>query len=504
MFNNYNTFTIGNLFDKQLKRFPNKEVQIFEDGTRQTYAQLNDRANKLANGLLGLGLKKGDFVAIYAMNCLEYMEIELANARVGIVSVLLNCFMPKERIAYMLNLSGAKAVIFEDQYKDVVKYCENEARDLEHLIMINRDKVEPGERVLVYNDLITKSENSRPAIPVSPMDPNTLVFNTGTTGEPKAVLKSMAASLFHAMANNFYETYYDIAHKLGTAPYCNFKSIVVPPLFHIGGQSYLMNCFLMQRSIVIMRKYEPEKFLYLIDRERINCAWLQPAMLFRLKQLPDKTLAKYDRGSIMAIICGGSSIKREEADSMVDFFPNANLSSNYGSTETGTMALVTREEIQRMGGNNLGIPVLGADFKILDEAANEVPIGEVGRIWITSLGLPINCEYYKDPVRSEECFRDGWAFVGDLGYQGEEGYTYYFGRSDDIIQSAGEKITPLTVQSVLLAIEGIEAAEVIGVPDTKWGEAVKAFVIRDKGSKLSEDEIIRCVSKQDEGTRNDS
>jgi len=106
MFNSYQNMTIGNLFDKQLKRFPNHVVQIFEDGKRQTYNQLNDRANRLANGLIRLGIKKGDFVAFYAMNCLEYMEFHLATARIGVVAVLLNCFMPKERIAYMLEMSA--------------------------------------------------------------------------------------------------------------------------------------------------------------------------------------------------------------------------------------------------------------------------------------------------------------------------------------------------------------------------------------------------------------
>ena len=154
MYKSFQDLTLGNLFDTQLKRSPNHVVQIFEDGKRQTYAQLNDRANRLANGLLRLGIKKGNFVAIYAMNCLEYMEFHLATTRVGIVAVMLNCFMPKERILYMLEMSASKAVIFEDQYQKIVKYCRENISTLEHCMMINRGEGEPEEKTIDYEQLI--------------------------------------------------------------------------------------------------------------------------------------------------------------------------------------------------------------------------------------------------------------------------------------------------------------------------------------------------------------
>jgi acyl-CoA synthetase (AMP-forming)/AMP-acid ligase II len=491
MFASYNDLTIGNFFDTQLKKYPDKVIQIFENGVRQTYAQLNDRGNRLANGLLRLGLKKGDFVALYAMNCLEYMEFSLATARIGVVGVLLNCFLPKERIASMMEISGAKAIIYEDQYQEIVEFCKARVPMPKHYIMINRGKGEPGENVIDYNKLIHNAPDHKPGVKVAASDPYILLFTTGTTGEPKGVLKSMGGLFFHVLSNNFYGAYHTAAQKIGSPPYCNLRHLVVPPLFHIGPLAYPMYCFMMLRSMVVMRKFDPEKFLWLIDREKVNGVWIQPAMLYRIKQLSEECLAKYDCRSILAVICGGGPIKMAEVDDMMKFFPNATFSSNYGSTETGSAALVTGDELNRTNEKNLGLPSLGADLKIEDEEGNELPKGKEGRIWITCPGLPINCEYYKNPAKTKESFKDGWVFLGDLGYQDDEGYTYYTGREIEFIKSGGEKISPLPIQSVLLSIKEVLAAEVVGVPDEKWGEAVQAVVIKEAGSQISEEEIIQ-------------
>lgn len=489
MFNDYQKLTLSNLFDKQLKRFPDHVVQIFEDGNQQTYSQLNDRANRLANGLLNLGIRRGDFVAFYAMNCLEYMEFHLATARIGVVSVLLNCFMSRERIAYMLELSTPKAIIFDDQYQDIVSYCQNKLPWVKHYIMINRKDKIINKTEITYESLIEQSVNQKPNIGVKLTDPNTLYFTTGTTGNPKGILKSQAADLWHGLSNNFF-SYYPYGSILQASPYHYLRHIVVPPLFHIGPQAYHLFCFMFPRSAVIMRKFDPEKFLWLIDKKKIHGAWVQPAMLWKIKELPPKSLVKYDRSSVFAVICGGSSVSNEDLDAISEFFPNANLTSNYASTETGSVAFVTKEEMQKTNPKNIGMPALGAALKVVNKDGDEANTGEIGQIWITCPGMPINCEYYKDPSKTEKSFKEGWVCVGDMGYQDEQGYTYYFARGDDLISSGGEKVSPLQVKEVLLQIEGVQAAEVIGVRDRKWGEAVKALIIKSKKSDISEKEVI--------------
>ncbi len=496
MFANYNDLTVGNFFDNQLRKRSNEIIQIFEDGQRQTYAQLNERANRLANGILRLGLKKGDFVAFYAMNCMEYMEFELASARIGVVGVLMNCFLPKERIAAALEITGAKGLIYEDQYQDIIEFCKGKVEMPGCLVMINRGQGEPDDGVIDYKDLIQNSSGQKPDVKVLASDPYMMLFTTGTTGEPKGVLKSMAGLYFHVLSNNYYGDYSSATQKMGSPPYCKIRHLVVPPLFHIGPRVYPMYCFMMDRSMVVMRKFDPEKFLWLIDREKVNGIWIQPAMFYRIKQLPEESLSKYDLSSVVSVIGGGGPIKLVEMEDMLKFFPNATFFSNYGSTETGSTSVVSGDELRRTNEKNLGRPSLGADLKIEDENGNELAQGQEGRIWITCPGLPINCEYYKNPEKTRESFKDGWVFLGDLGYQDEQGYTYYTGREIDFIKSGGEKISPLSIQSALLSMKGILAAEVIGVPDLQWGEAVKAIVIREKGFHVDDQEVITyCKSK---------
>jgi acyl-CoA synthetase (AMP-forming)/AMP-acid ligase II len=446
--------------------------------------------------MLRLGLKKGDFVALYAMNCLEYMEFLLATARIGVVGVQMNCFLPKERIAATLEITGAKAIIYEDQYQEIIEFCKGKVEMPGHYIMINRGKGEPGAGVLDYNELIHNAPAHKPDVKVFASDPYMMLFTTGTTGEPKGVLKSMGSIYFHVLSNNFFGDYSTAAQRMNSPPYCNIRHLVVPPLFHIGPQVYPMYCFMMPRSMVVMRKFEPEKFLRLIDREQVNGVWIQPAMLYRIKQLSKETLAKYDRSSVVSVISGGGPIKLVEMEDMLKFFPNATFSSNYGSTETGSTAVVSGNELRRTNERNLGRPSLGADLKIGDEDGKELPKGQEGRIWITCPGLPINCEYYKNPAKTKESFKDGWVSLGDLGYQDDQGYTYYTGREIDFIKSGGEKISPLSIQSTLLSMKGIMAAEVIGVPDVQWGEAIKAIVIREKDTHIDAKEIINyCKGK---------
>ncbi len=492
MFSSYNDLTVGNFFDRQLKKYPEKVIQVFEDGRRQTYAQLNNRANRLANALLRLGLKKGDFIAFYSTNSMEHMEFLLAAARIGIVAVFLNCFMPKERVIPMLEIAGARAIIYEDQFEESIQFFKEKGENRSvHYIGIRRGEGQRGIDGIDYNRLIEDAPDRHPGTGVRASDPYILLFTTGTTGEPKGVLKSMAGLYFHVLSNNFYAAYNVAAQRLGNAAYTNLRHLVVPPLFHIGPLVYPMYAFMMQRSMVIMRKFDPERFLWLIDHESVNGVWIQPAMLYRMKQLPPNILSKYNRSSIVVIICGGGPIKMAEVEDMMEFFPNATFSSNYGSTETGSAAVVTGEELRRTNEKNLGLPSLGADLKIEDDQGNELPAGKEGRIWITCPGMPIGCEYYKNPAKTKEGFKNGWVFLGDLGYQDDRGYTYYTGREIDFIKSGGEKISPLPIQSVLLTLDGVLAAEVIGVPDKQWGEAVKAVVIRNPGTHVSEEEIIR-------------
>jgi acyl-CoA synthetase (AMP-forming)/AMP-acid ligase II len=488
--------TIGNLFAKNLKLFPDKTIQVFEDGSRQTYRELEDRANRLANGLLDLGLKKGDHVAMLAMNCLEYMEYQLATAKIGIVSVLINNFMPLDRIAYMLDHSDSKAVIFESQYIDAIILAREKARQLKYFIVIQRENPQEIKGAEKYEDLIRRSSDKRPEIQVKITDPNSLLYTTGTTGAPKGVLKSMAADMYHPMTGMIYYPNYDATHKLGLPAYNHLVSLLIGPQFHLGAQSVTLLPLMFPKTIVIMKKFEPEKFLKFIHQEKVHTAWIQPAMLYEIKKLPEEILKKYDVSSMIVIICGSTTLKAQEKKDLLAFFHNATLGSNYASTEFAMASYVSQEELEATRPDNLGVPSMAAEMMIADEDGKELPANEVGFICVRTPGLPINCEYYKNEEATRKGFKDGWAIVGDTGWRDEKGYFYYYGRGDDIIKSGGEKISPLPIEEVIQQHPKVNAAVVIGIPDEKWQEAVMAIVVPKQGENITEKEIIQfCKGK---------
>ncbi|MCK9274258.1 MAG: acyl--CoA ligase [Syntrophales bacterium] len=483
--------TIGNLFKRNLRLFPEKTIQVLEDGKRQTYREIDERTNRLANGLLSLGLRKGDHVAIMAMNCLEYMEYQLATAKIGIVSVLINHLAPKDRILYMLENSDSKAIIFESRYlNSLLAYRENLLK-LKNYIIIRREQETKNIKDLIdYEYLIEKSPDTEINADVNIYDPNSIIFTTGTTGHPKAVRKSMAADLYHSIGSVIYYPNYDATFKLGLPAYTHLVSLLVPPQFHLGGQAVTLRPLILPGTIVLMSTFDPENFLRLIDREKINTSWVQPAMLYKIKNLPDEIITKYDRSSLITIICGSTSLKEKERKALESFFFNARLGSCYAATEFGIVSYVTSEELTATRPENLGLPVFSADIKIAGKDGAELPRNEIGEIWVRSPALPINCEYYKDEESTEKGFKDGWAIVGDMGWQDEKGYIYYYGRSDDIIMTGGEKVSPLSIEEVIQQNQKVDTVVVIGMPDEKWQEAVTAAVIPIKGTNLSQQEIM--------------
>lgn len=480
--------SLGNLFEKNVHRFPDKVVQVFEDGTKQTYGELNERANRLANGLLGLGLKKGDHVAWVCNNCMEFMEFHVATTKVGMVSVMVNNFMPKERIAFMLKHSDSKAVFYESQYQEVIDFSRKDAPDLKQFICIDRGQPVSSD-CLRYEEIIAQSPDNAPDVIVNPEDPNSMLFTTGTTGNPKAVLKNQIADILYAI-NIFYNPYRDLTHKFDLPAYAHFRILLIPPQFHLGGYSISTIPLVFPGTLVVVRGYDAEKMLKLIDREKVHTTWVQPAMLYEIQRLPREVLDKYDVSSVIGCLCGGSALKEQEALDMRAFFHNAEVCSTYAATEIGWISIVNSHELAKTKPNCLGLPCAFGDWYIGDEEGRELPVGEIGLIWVSTPSMPVNFEYYKDPEATSKTFKNGWVAVGDLGYQDEEGNIYYCGRADDVIKSGGEKVSPLTIEEVLQQHPKVNSVAVVGIPDAKWQELVAAAVVLQKGETCTPEELI--------------
>lgn len=489
--------TIHGAFEIGLRRDPEKTIQVFEDGRKQTYLETEDRSNRLANGLMSLGLSKGDHVGILAQNCPEYMEFYLAISKAGFVCVPINSWLPPDRISYIIGHSEIKALVFEGDFLPAVSDAAKTHRALRHLIMIGEEQ--PRD-VIAYDEFLKKSTNAGLDVEVKSTDPHMLMYTSGTTGMPKGVLKNMYADMMHPILSNsyFFGVHQQLYYEEGDG-----AMMCIPPQFHLGGESMTIGTLMSggMRKLVLVRSFEAEKILKLIHEEKVTTAWILPTMVYAFKQLPKEVLAQYDVSSLKYVICGSTSLPSRDREDMLAFFPNADLGANYACTETAMCAFVPRTVLEQTKPENLGRPSMFCDMMIGDAAAREIPRGETGIIWIKTPGMPMNSEYFKDPEKSAKAFKNGWFTPGDMGYQDEEGYFYYIGRTDDIIMSGGEKVSPLPIEEVVQSHEAVSSCVVVGIPDEKWGEKVVALVVLEKGQALSESELLDYCGGQDKLAR---
>ncbi len=489
---NAGDITIHKAFEIGLRRNPDNTIQVFEDGRRQTFAEIENRSNRLGNGLMTLGLTKGDHIGMLATNCPEFMEYYLAMSKAGFVCVPINAWLSPDRIAYIAQHSEIKALIFEPAFLRTVSELIKEIPAIKHLIMIGGEK---ESHVIPYEELLQGSSENRIEIDVNTAAPHLLTYTSGTTGMPKGVLKSMYADMIHAIYSfSYFSGVYFRAHNDGDRN----TLMCIPPQFHIGGESMAVGTLITGgiTKLVLVHTFEPEKILKLIHEEKVTSAWILPTMVYAFRMLPREILDKYDVSSMKYIICGSTTLSSNDRNDLLSFFPGADLGASYACTETAMCSFAHQNVLKQTKPENLGKPCMFCDMMVGDEQANEIPRGETGIIWIRTPGLPINNEYYKNPEQTAKSFQKGWFSPGDVGHMDEDGYIYYVGRSDDIIMSGGEKVAPFAIEEAVLMHEAVNSCVVVGAPDEKWGECVTAMVLRNPGMELSETELIDFCRKQ--------
>jgi acyl-CoA synthetase (AMP-forming)/AMP-acid ligase II len=240
-----------------------------------------------------------------------------------------------------------------------------------------------------------------------------------------------------------------------------------------------------------MRRFEPRKFLELIEREKVTLTMLAPTMFAMVKQLPDHK--KYDLTSLKLFVSGTAPASVEMLKQVRGVFPNVEIMNAYGSTETGAVTMLEPKDFVRKIGS-VGKPLLNSEVCLMDEEGKTVNTGDIGEI--CARGPQSLKEYYKDPEATKQVFLGDWVRTGDLGKFDEEGFIYIVDRKKDMIISGGENVYSLEIENVLATHEKILEAAVIGVPDELWGETVRAIVVPKKGETLTEKDVIDfCADK---------
>ncbi len=454
-----------------------------------TFAQWHERATRLAAGLRGLGLAKGDRVALLAYNCVEWMEMYAALARAGLVAVPINFRLAAPEIAYIVDHAEARAFIVQDELVERVAPIRGGLRSIAARGWIHFGADTPsdwqGYEALIESVATAEAEAEADAVEVRPGDACALMYTSGTTGRPKGAVRSHEGNTLIALATALEMGFTRHDTALLVMPMCHANSLYFSHTFtHLGA-----TCVIDDR-----KSFDPEALLATLARERVTFTSLVPTHYIMMLALPEAVKAQHDVSAVEKLMISSAPARRDTKLAILEHFRNGRLYELYGSTEAGWVTLLRPEEqIDQLGSVGREWAGSGA-IRLLDPQGREVADGEVGELH--SRTPYVFDGYWKNPEKTAEAFRGDWCSVGDMARRDAGGYITLVDRKSNMIISGGENVYPSEVESILGAHPQIKDVAVIGVPHDKWGEAVEAVVVLHEGEAASEQEILQwCRSR---------
>ena len=473
--------TLREVIERNEALYPDAIHSIFE-GKQTTFRQFALRARKLADGLYRLGLRHQDRFAVLSMNRTEFVEAYGAAELSGIILATVNWRLAAPEIAYIIKDSAPKALVFERQYVPLVESIRAELRGIEHFICLSD---ETGSDIpswaVAYEDVVKSGADSGAPIRAKDSDVLALIYTSGTTGRPKGCMLSHAGNAFMGDQSAAYQSMLP-----------GDRALVIAPLFHIGARSQQLPMNMRGGCVVILRAFNAEAILQTIAKERITHVHIVPTMMQGVLDIPDNE--RYDTSSLKCIIYSAAPMPLPVLKRAMKRFGPVML-NGWGLTEGGNGSAFPRhlhrpdgtpDEIKRLG--SVGQATANTDVRVGDEEDREVPRGTVGELLLRSASNLLG--YWNNGPATMETLRNGWLHTGDMGYMDEQGYIFLVDRKKDMIISGGENIYCREVEEALIDHKGLADVAVIGVPDEKWGETVKAYAVRARGSNVTADELV--------------
>jgi acyl-CoA synthetase (AMP-forming)/AMP-acid ligase II len=435
----------------------------------RTYAELDDRARRLAHVLSGLGVRRGDRVAVMVPNSLEYFDAVHACGRLGVVVVPVNVHFKADEAGWVVADSGATAVVV--------------AHDLQPALA----GVADVPRVVVgagYEELLADA----PAIgEVEPDDvigdgwPTVMAYTSGTTGRPKGV--AIGEDDFRRRADAVAMG----AQRWGLGP--DDVHLLVGPLYHSGPAYWGQMHLAFGATVVVMPRWDAQEALELVERWRVTSTHMVPANFQRILALPPEDRDRFDLSSLKLVLHAAAPCPVPLKRAFMDFVGPDKVFEYYGASEGGGTAITPQEWLEHPG--SVGKPFPGNEFVILDDDGAELPTGEVGTIWVKPAGSSF--EYHNDPEKTAATHRDGFFTVGDAGYLDADGYLYLADRKSDMVITGGVNVYPREIEECLLQHADVVDVAVLGIPDAEWGEVLYALVQPRPGAALDADAVVAHV-----------
>ncbi|HET9563590.1 MAG TPA: long-chain-fatty-acid--CoA ligase FadD2 [Mycobacterium sp.] len=463
------------------RRTPNRTAVVDDDG-EITFSELDDAAHAVANGLLAMGVKGGDGVAILARNHRWFLISVYGAARVGARIILLNSEFSGPQIKEVSEREGAKVIIYDDEYTAAVSKSEPPQGKLRALATnpdadkssasADGEESQPSTDETLA-DLIERS--SRKPAPKVTKRSSIIILTSGTTGTPKGANRSTPPSLA------------PIGGVLSHVPFKAHEVTSLPaPMFHALGFLHATIAMMLGSTLVLRRRFKPATVLADIEKNKATAMVVVPVMLSRILDQLDKTEPKPDLSSLRIVFVSGSQLGAELATrALKDLGPV--IYNLYGSTEIA-FATIARPKDLSINPATVGPVVKGVKVKILDDNGNELPQGDVGRIFV---GNTFPFEGYTGGGHKQ--IIDGLMSSGDVGYFDEHNLLYVSGRDDEMIVSGGENVFPAEVEDLISGHPEVVEATALGVEDKEWGHRLRAFVVKTKGASVDEDAIKTYV-----------
>ena len=491
---------IGSGIEDNVKRFGEYEILYF-GGRWHTNVEINHDANRLGNALQGLGIGRGDRVAIQMPNCPEILSAFPAIYKIGAVVVPLNPLLRPDQASYIYRDCGAKAIITSSDFVVRVLEAQKQTPNLQHVILTDRDDV-PG--TVSYRNIMSTSSDTLTMEQTDNDDVAALIYTAGTTGPPKGVMHTHYSLYINALF--FYE--YALVHRSLTmqlnSRVLNLKtlqlnevtqrvsgvnramvSLGVLPLSHSFGIAFANTSNFVGGKSILLRWWNVEEALKAIQTFRVTQMAAVPTMYIQILEYPD--LDKYDLSSLEDCQCGAAPLPVEVALKWKQKV-GVDIREGWGLTESGATTTGQPGDLPPRYGS-IGKCLLKCNtIKVFGEKGQELPPGQRGELVVK--GPTLMKGYWNLPEETAKTIKDGWFYTGDLGYVDEDGYFYISGRKKDIIIRGGENVSPVEVEEILLQHPAVAEAGVVGIPDAVYGEEIKAFVVIKPGKRVSEEELI--------------
>jgi acyl-CoA synthetase (AMP-forming)/AMP-acid ligase II len=483
--------TLPDVFDRACASFADSTAIVDHD-RRITYRQMQEWANRVANGLGALGVEAGDRVGLLMPNVLEFIPTQHGIWKAGAVLVQMPTRASAATQQANLRQADATALVYHADFDDVARAMLTDLPNVKTVIRLDDRSVagEPGRGPSVtgtvdYTAHFEAQPASPPAVKVDEHDDAYVLFTSGSTGEPKGVVNS-----------HFTWSHYSITAGLEIgdirpgevfahgAPLTHYTQIFVMPTFLRGGTN------------VMLPGLDIDGLLDAIEREHVTATAVVPTIVYLLLDHPRRATA--DLSSLRTVVYAGSPIAPERLREALDVFGPIFVQT-YAGTEPGYVSCLRKEDhrvdtdrdVRRLA--SAGRPIPYVDVAIQDDHDQPLPVGEIGEICSRQLGQMLS---YLDPSRNGEALRDGWVHTGDIGHLDDDGFLYIVDRKRDMVVSGGFNVFPRQVEDTLLDHPAVLQAAVIGVPDPKWGEAVHAIVVTKPGSEVDHQELIADVKAE--------